>query len=155
MQAAASSGLSTRASSESPSLTAKYVWPCSSTSTPRRVSSFIILVMPRLLNSIVAIYLIMIGLIGPFLAAARCGWANPGAPGPHHSHRRHPGVNGGQWRGTGPACPAAPAPRPWAWSTGACRRCATRPSGGPWQSAAGPATGWPGSNDRPPARFRG
>ena len=39
--AAACNGLSTRASSESLSLSAMQVWPCSSTSTPLRVSSFI------------------------------------------------------------------------------------------------------------------
>ena len=43
--AAACSGLSTRASSESPPLSAMVVDPSSSTSTPRRVSSFIVRVM--------------------------------------------------------------------------------------------------------------
>ncbi|MCY7305916.1 MAG: hypothetical protein LH632_07170 [Rhodoferax sp.] len=41
MQAAACSGLSVRASSESASPSASYVDPSSSTSTPRRVSNFI------------------------------------------------------------------------------------------------------------------
>ena len=43
--AAACNALSTRASSESLSLSAMVVWPCSSTSTPLRVSSFINRVM--------------------------------------------------------------------------------------------------------------
>ena len=42
---AACSGLRARAASESASVSAKYAWPCSSTNTPRRVSSFIVRVM--------------------------------------------------------------------------------------------------------------